>query len=139
MSVWYCRCDSGFSGDRWIVFKVHLLMGELSIYQVKSNILGMFLVLKCALICALDSFENDFLGKNLMEWGKVLYMYTALCIKLLDVFADKDLYFTDGFRTCLSMSDLTKLWYKSCDSAGGCDSYEILCISLIDSCMTIWW
>ena len=43
-----------------IVFEVHLLMGLLSIYQVKSTILGMFLVLKCALMCALDSFENDF-------------------------------------------------------------------------------
>ena len=46
-----------------IVFKVHLLMGLLSIYQVKSTILGMFLVLKCALMCALDSLENDFLGR----------------------------------------------------------------------------
>ena len=80
-----------------IVFKVHLLMGSLSIYQVKSTILGMFLVLKCALICALDCFEKDFLGKNLIKSGKVLYMCTALCIKLLDVFADRDLYFTDGF------------------------------------------
>ena len=121
-----------------LVVRVHLLMGSLSIYQVKSTILGMFLVLKCALIYALDSFENDFLGSTLIKSGKVLYMCTALCIKLLDVFADKDLYFTDGFRTCLSMSDLTRLWYKSCDSAGGCDSYEILCISLIDSCITIW-
>ena len=43
-----------------IVFKVHLLMGLLSINQVKSTILGMFLVLKCALMCALDSLENDF-------------------------------------------------------------------------------
>ena len=107
-------------------------------YQVKSNILGMYLVLKCALMCAFDSLENDFLGNTLIKSGKELYMCTALCIKLLEVLADSDLYFTDGFRTCLSISDLTKLWYKSCDSAGGCDSYEILCISLIDSCMTIW-
>ena len=107
-------------------------------YQVKSTILGMCLVLKCALMCALDSLEKDFLGKTLIKSGKELYMCTALCIKLLEVFADSDLYFPNGFRTCLSISDLTKLWYKSCDSAGGCDSYEILCISLIDSCMTIW-
>ena len=113
-------------------------MGSLSIYQVKSTILGMYLVLKCALMCALDSFENDFLGSTLIKSGKELYMWTALCMKLLDVFADKDLYLTDGFWTCLSISDLTKLWYKSCDSAGGCDSYEILCISFIDSCITIW-
>merc|ERR1712115_271485 len=117
------RCD--------VVFKVHLLMSLLSIYQVKSTILGMFLVLKCALMCALDSFENDFLGSTLIKSGKVLYMCTALCIKSLDVFADRDLYFTDGFRTCLSMSDLTRLWYKSCDSAGGFDSYEILCSVLL--------
>ena len=114
-------------------------MGSLSIYQVKSTILGMNLVLKCALMCALDSLENDFLGSTLIKSGKELCMWTALCMKLFDVFADKDLYLTDGFRTCLSISDLTKLWYKSCDSAGGCDSYEILCISLIDSCKTIWW
>ena len=107
-------------------------------YQVKSNILGMYLVLKCALMCAFDSLENDFLGSTLIKSGKELYMCTALCIKLLDVLADNDLYLTDGFRTCLSISDLTRLWYKSCDSAGGCDSYEILCISLIDSCKTIW-
>ena len=88
-------------------------------YQVKSTILGMCLVLKCALMCALDSLEKDFLGKTLIKSGKELYMCTALCIKLLEVFADSDLYFTDGFRTSLSISDLTKLWYKSCDSAGG--------------------
>ena len=98
----------------------------------------MNLVLNCALMCALDSLLNDFLGSTLIKSGKELYKCTALCIKLLDVFADKDLYLTEGFQTCLSMSDLTKLWYKSCDSAGGCDSYEILCISLTDSCITIW-
>ena len=57
-----------------IVFKVHLLMGSLSIYQVKSTILGIFLVLKCALMCALDSFENDFLGSTLIKSGKELYI-----------------------------------------------------------------
>ena len=77
-------------------------------------------------MCALDCFEKDFLGKNLIKSGSVLQMCTALCMKLLDVLADSDLYLTDGFRTCLSMSDLTRLWYKSCDSAGGCASYEIL-------------
>ena len=72
-------------------------------YQVKSNILGMYLVLKCALMCAFDSLENDFLGSTLIKSGKGLYMCTALCIKLFDVLADSDLYLTDGFRTCLNM------------------------------------
>ena len=49
-------------------------------YQVKSNILGMYLVLKCALMCAFDSLENDFLGSTLIKSGKELYMCTALCI-----------------------------------------------------------
>ena len=59
----------------------------------------MYLVLKCALMCAFDSLENDFLGSTLIKSGKELYMCTALCIKLLDVLADNDLYLTDGFRT----------------------------------------
>ena len=54
-------------------------------------------------MCAFDSLENDFLGSILIKSGKELYMWTALCIKLLDVLADNDLYLTDGFRTCLNM------------------------------------
>ena len=40
---------------------------------------------------------------------------------MLDVLADRDLYVIDGFRTWQSMSDLTRLWNNSCDSAGGWD------------------
>ena len=73
-------------------------------------------------MCALDCFENDFLGKNRILSGSVLYMQTALCRKLLDVLADSDLYLTDGFRTWRLMSDLAILWYNNCDNAGGWDS-----------------
>ena len=81
---------------------------------------------KLVFMYALDCLENDFLGKNRILSGNVLYMYIALCKKLFDVLADSDLYLTDGLRTCRSISDLAILWYNNCDSAGGCDSYEIL-------------
>ena len=53
-------------------------------------------------------------------------MCTALCKNVLDVFAESDLYVTDGFLTWQSISDLTRLWNNSCDSEGGCDSYDTL-------------
>ena len=41
---------------------------------------------------------------------------------------NSDLYFSDGFRACLSMSDLARLVLMVAIhmKAGGCDSYEIL-------------
>ena len=48
-------------------------MGSLSRYQVESTILGMNLVLKCVLMCALGSFENEFFGNTLIKSGKELY------------------------------------------------------------------
>ena len=65
----------------------------------------------------------------------MLQMWTALCKNVLDVFADSDLYLTDGFWIWRSMSDMTRLWNNSGESAGGCDLYDTLWISLIDSCI----
>ena len=108
-------------------------------FYIESLIFGIFLVAKFVFMCAFDCFENNFLGKNRILSGSVLYMWTALCRKLLDVLAESDLYWMDGFRTWRLISDLVILWYNNCESAGGCDSYEILWISLTDSCIIIWW
>ena len=87
---------------------------------------------------ALDCFENDFFGNKGILSGSVLYMWVALCKKLFDVLAESDLYFTDGLQTWQSMFDLTRLWYNNWDNDWGCDSYEILWISMTDLCIIIW-
>ena len=75
---------------------------------------------------AFEFFEKDFFGNKQILSGNVLYMWIALCKKLFDVLAERDLYFTDGLQTWRSISDLTRLWYSNWDRYGGCDSYEIL-------------
>ena len=62
-------------------------------------IFGIFFVLKFDFMYALDFFEKDFWGKNCILLGKVLYMWTAMCRNVFDVFADSDLYLTDGLQT----------------------------------------
>ena len=43
-------------------------------FYIESLIFGIFLVAKFVLMCALDCLENDFLGKNQILSGNVLYI-----------------------------------------------------------------
>ena len=123
-----CRME-----DRYIYiwFLLRVIMLVINFWDIFSG--------KIRFYVCLGLFWKWFFGKNRMLSGSVLYMWTALCKKLLDVLAESDLYLTDGFRTCRSISDLAMLWYNNCDREGGWDSYEILCTNLIDSCIIIWW